>query len=121
MRTSIIFLITLLAFPSLSFAGGMEDDPVLAKLIVGQFEIRSADGSKPLVWDAEGWIGKDLNKFWFKTEGQFVDDKFEKVELQGLYSRAIAPYWGLQVGARRDFYQKPGHHAETGSYWASRG
>ena len=108
MKNYIILVLALLTMPVLSFAGGMEDDPLLATLIIDKLEIHSANGSNPLVWDAEGWIGKDLNKFWFKTEGEFTNDKFEKVELQGLYSRAIAPYWDLQVGARRDTYQKPG-------------
>lgn len=54
------------------------------------------------VWEAQGWIGRDLNKVWFKTEGQRDRAETESAELQALYSRAIAPFWDLQVGLRHD-------------------
>ncbi len=81
----------------------MEDDPVLTKLMLEQLEIHDADGRNPLTWEAEAWIGKDLNKLWFKTEGERLDGKTEEAELQALYSHAIAPYWDFQVGLRKDF------------------
>lgn len=98
----------LLIIPIVSFAGDMEDDPILASLIVDKLEMRTADGSNPVEWDAEGWIGKDLDKLWFKTEGEYRKEKIEKAEFQALYSRAIDPNWDLQVGARKDTYQEPG-------------
>ncbi|MBC15419.1 MAG: copper resistance protein CopB [Desulfovibrio sp.] len=101
-------LLAMLCFASAAYAGDMEDDPVLATLIVDKLEMRSADGANPVIWDAEGWIGKDLDKFWFKTEGEYRNEKIEKAEFQGLYSRAISSYWDFQVGARRDTYQSPG-------------
>lgn len=104
----LILLILFLSLPALSFAGEMEDDPLLAKLLVDKLELRSADGSNPVVWEADFWVGKDLNKLWFKTEGEFRDEKFESIEVQALYDRAIAPNWDLQAGVRRDMYQEPG-------------
>jgi copper resistance protein B len=81
----------------------MEDDPVLTKFMLEQLEIHDADGKNPLTWEAEAWIGKDINKLWFKTEGERVDGETEELEVQALYSRAIAPYWDFQVGLRKDF------------------
>ncbi|HHL18932.1 MAG TPA: copper resistance protein B [Thiothrix sp.] len=81
----------------------MEDDPVLTKFMLNQLEIHDADGSNPVTWEAEAWIGKDLNKFWLKTEGERVDGENEELEVQALYSRAIAPYWDIQAGLRKDF------------------
>ena len=49
-----------------------------------------------------------LFRSWFKTEGEYRDQKIEKAEFQALYSRAIDPNWDLQVGARKDTYQEPG-------------
>jgi len=83
--------------------GKMEDDPVLTKFMLDQLEVHDADGSNPVTWEAEAWIGKDLNKLWLKTEGERVDGENEELEVQALYSRAIAPYWDLQVGVRKDF------------------
>ncbi len=81
----------------------MEDDPVLTKFMLEQLEVQNVSGSNPITWEAEAWIGKDLNKLWFKTEGERVDSAFEEAELQMLYSRAIAPFWDLQAGFRKDF------------------
>lgn len=108
MRRYIILILALLTMPVLSFAGDMEDDPLLFKLMVDKLEMRTADGSNPIEWDADGWFGKDLDKFWFKTEGEYRDEKIEKAEFQALYSRAIDPNWDLQIGARKDTYQEPG-------------
>ena len=86
----------------------MEDDPLLTKVMIGQLEIREASGDNPLVWDdVQAWVGKDLNKLWFKSEGEYVDDRLEELEIQLLYSRAIAPYWDIQVGWRGDIRPEP--------------
>ena len=86
----------------------MEDDPVLTKVMIGQLEMRAASGDNPLVWDdVQAWAGKDLNKLWLKTEGEYIDNRIEELEIQLLYSRAVAPYWDLQVGWRGDLRPEP--------------
>jgi copper resistance protein B len=82
----------------------MEDDPVLGTLFVQQLEQRQGGGDTPMVWSAQGWIGKDLNKFWFKTEGDYSNGAVEESEYQFLYSRAIAPYWDIQMGVRSNVF-----------------
>ncbi len=104
---NIVALLFFLIIPSLAFAGEMNDDPLLTMLIVDQLEIRNNDGSDPLVWDAEGWIGKDVDKLWIKTEGEYVNSRVEEVELQALYSRAVAPFWDIQLGWRRNIRPTP--------------
>jgi copper resistance protein B len=84
-----------------------EDDPLLFKLMIDKLEWRAADGSNPWVWDADAWIGKDLNKIWFKTEGEYADGTTEGAYGEVLYSRGIAPYWDLQAGWRHDFRPEP--------------
>lgn len=79
-----------------------KDDPVLTKFMLDKFEVRNADGSNPLVWEGEAWIGQDLNKLWLKSEGERVDGKIEESETELLYSRAIAPFWDVQAGIRHD-------------------
>jgi copper resistance protein B len=107
MKRYIIFCLSILLFPGALYAGGMDDDPLLTMLVVEQLEIRETDGDNPLVWDAEGWLGKDLHKLWIKTDGEYVDERVEEMELQLLYSRAVAPYWDLQLGWRRDIRPTP--------------
>lgn len=88
-------------------AGKMEDDPLLVMVKIDQFESRQTDGEDPRVWNAEGWIGRDLQKFWFKTEGERVGGETEEAEVQLLYGRAVAPFWDFQAGWRRDLRPKP--------------
>jgi len=100
MKNLIVVSALILGFASPSFAA-MEDDPVLTKLMINEFEVSDEVGD-PLILDAQMWIGKDLNKFWIKTEVEQVDGETEETEVQLLYSRAIAPYWDLQMGVRHD-------------------
>jgi len=81
------------------------DDPLVTKVMFDQLEFHHNDGENPLVGEAQAWIGKDVNKFWLKTDFEQRDGKTEEAELQALYSRAIAPYWDLQMGIRQ--YIKP--------------
>ncbi len=107
MKKLISLLVLILTVPALSFAGEMNDDPVLTMLTIDQLEIRTSNGNNPLVWEVDGWIGKDLHKLWIKTDGEYVDSDTEEIELQALYSRAIAPFWDLQIGWRRDIRPTP--------------
>jgi len=107
MKKSTFFVVATLLFATTAHGGGMNDDPFLTMLTVDQFEIRAGDGETPLVWDAEGWLGKDINKLWIKTDGEYVDGRVEETEIQALYSRAIAPFWDLQAGWRRDIRPTP--------------
>lgn len=86
-------------------AGGMEDDPIVTKVMIDQFEKRITDGDDPVVLEGTLWIGKDLNKFVIKAEVEQVKGETEELELQALYSRAVAPFWDFQIGVRQD--QKP--------------
>lgn len=94
------------AIPALSFAAG-DDDPLLSMLLVDQLEIRSSEGEKTQALEAEAWVGRDLNKIWLKAEAEQTEGHTEEVELQLLYSRAIAAYWDVQVGVRQDFKPEP--------------
>ena len=83
------------------------DDPLLLTVILDQVEMRDATGDDTFSWDVEGWLGKDLNKFWFKTEGERTAGNTEDAELQFLYSKAIDRYWDFQLGVRYDFVPSP--------------
>lgn len=107
MRNYVSALLMTLLLSGTAHGGGMIDDPLLAMVLVDQFELRASDGDTPLVWDGEGWVGYDLNKLWIKTDGEYLDGQFEEAELQALYSRAIATYWDVQIGWRGDLEPTP--------------
>ena len=86
---------------------GANDDPFLTYGKIDQLEVRSTEGPDPLVLEGQFWAGYDLNKLWVKAEAELVDNDYEELELQALYSRAISPYWNVQIGARKDFEPEP--------------
>jgi len=85
----------------------MDDDPLLLTVILDQIETRDVGGDNALSWDGQGWLGKDLHKIWFKTDGERTAGSTNEAELQFLYSKAIARYWDFQLGVRHDFKPSP--------------
>ena len=84
-------------------------EQIHSMVFLERFEYQSNDGNPLTVWEGQAWIGHDLNKFWFKTEGEYEADenRFSEVELQALYSHAISPFWDLQAGVRHDIKPNP--------------
>ena len=89
-------------------AGGQINSLLMAE----RLEYQSADGNPNLLWDAQGWLGGDLQKFWFKTEGAYNahSSNVPDAEIQGLYSRAISAFFDAQVGYRADLAPNPERH-----------
>lgn len=79
----------------------------ISKVMLNLGEVRVRDGESGYRWDGEAWIGGDLNRFVLKTEGEGADGDLDAAEAQALYSRAIGPYFDLQVGLRQDFEPTP--------------
>ena len=102
---TILMLGTLLS--SGAAVAGMADDPFLFMLKMDKLELRNTDEGTALVWDAQAWAGKDLNKLWLKSEGEKINAATEEGNIEVLYSRAIAPFWDVQAGWRRDFRPTP--------------
>ncbi len=73
-------------------------------VIVDRIEAGFGSGEETYLWDAQGWSGGDINRFWWKSEGEGdFGGGLEGAELQALYSRAISPFWDVQAGVRQDF------------------
>lgn len=100
-------------FPSSVMAAAREQvrddhgDFRTAQFLTDQLESHIREGKDAWLWDAQGWYGGDINKLWFKTEGEGNFDDLEQAEVQALWSRAIAPWWDFQAGVRHDFQPDP--------------
>lgn len=93
---------TLLALTlALPACAGMEDDPLLSKVTFDQFEYQASD-EKALSWDTSVWVGYDLNKLYFYTEGEKPQKGSAESENQLVLSHAIAPFWDIQYGIGYD-------------------
>jgi len=101
-NTAVSLSLLLGASIALPAFAGMPDDPVVTKLMLDQFEVGGGNGENPIAWEGGFWIGKDLNKLWFKTEGERVSGETEETESQLLLSHAVSAFWDLQVGWRHD-------------------
>ncbi len=80
------------------------DDAMIGSFFqVDRSELVMGQGTTGYLWDAQGWIGADYNKFWFKFEGEGdFDSRLEGAELQGLYSHMVSPFFDIQAGIRQD-------------------
>jgi copper resistance protein B len=89
--------------PPSDFPLALHDDPVRSFALVEQFEQRFIEeGRDVLGLEAQGWVGKDYNKFWWKLESEAGFDGTDEgeVEIDLLYSRLVAPFWSLQAGVQ---------------------
>jgi copper resistance protein B len=87
----------------------IKDSKPYAFSLIDRLEHGDADEENTYLWDAQGWIGGDIHKFWWKTEGEgpTYGGGPEKTELQALYNRTISPFWGVQAGLRYDINPDP--------------
>ena len=90
--------------PPKDFPDPVPDDRLWVFTRVEQLEYRFADDETAdhLGWEAQGWMGYDIHKFWWKNEGEAVfegDDEGE-TETDLLYSRLVTPFWNAQIGVQ---------------------
>ena len=84
--------------------GGMET----RKFLLDRLEAHIRGGRDGYGWDGQFWYGGDLQKFWLKTEGEGeFGGALEEAEVQALWSRAIDPWFDVQLGLRQDFRSGP--------------
>ena len=83
-----------------SFAGG-GGDILRATVMVDNLEYQFND-EKVVSWDSYAYIGYDLNKVYIYSEGEKADGVSAESENQLVYSRAISPYWDIQLGVGYD-------------------
>lgn len=94
--------------PSKEWPSPVMDTQPFAYLLFDRFEYRAQAGKNLAMWDVQGWVGGDYNKFWLKTEGEReMGGTIERAELQALYARRVSPYWYLQAGVREDAKPTP--------------
>ncbi|WP_294319312.1 copper resistance protein B [uncultured Sphingomonas sp.] len=84
--------------------GGM----TFRQLLLDLAEIQLRKGRDGYRWEGQAWIGGDIHRLWLKSEGEGdIGGALGTAEVQALYSRALDPYWNLQVGIRHDIRPDP--------------
>jgi copper resistance protein B len=78
-----------------------------SKLIIDLAEYQFRAGEDGYRWEGEAWIG-DLNRFVIKSTGEGTSGgDIDQAEVQALYSKALNPWWNLQLGVRQDIRPRP--------------
>jgi copper resistance protein B len=86
------------------------DNNIFYHLLFDQLEARTNGTDSEFRWDGEGWIGTDMNKFWFKSEGFVEHGRMTDRDQEALYDRPLPllRYFDLQAGVRYDLDSDPG-------------
>lgn len=93
------------AFPDVA-GHTVHDSAIHSYWLLNRLEAWDADGGAGMAWEAQSWVGTDLNRLWLSSEGERLGGHTEAADLQILYGRSVARWWDLVVGLRHDF--KPG-------------
>jgi copper resistance protein B len=59
-------------------------------------------------WDTKGWIGGDVHRLWFRTEGENEGGPLDEAQAHVLYGRSFSRWWDFVAGVRQDFRPGPG-------------
>ncbi len=100
MKTLFIKTLLILSF-SLPAVAEMVDNPLLYTVNVNTLELLN-NSDKSIAWDSYAWVGYDLNKVYIYSEGEKPKNGLSESENQLVYSRAITPYWDIQLGVGYD-------------------
>ena len=93
------------AFPDVE-GHTVHDDDVNFLALADQLEWQGGDGDSGFVWSGRGWVGKDRDRVWLRTEGESEGGRVESADVHLLYGRAISPWWDVVAGVRQDI--RPG-------------
>jgi len=94
-------------------AAMMAPPPRYQQFRIDLAEIQFRNGQDGYRWEGEAWTG-DLNRLMLRSKGEGSHGRrLESGEVQGLYSRALDPWWNLQAGVRQDIGPHPSRSYAT--------
>ena len=77
------------AFPDVE-GHTVHDEAVHYFVLLDQLEWQFADGGGGLNLDSRGWVGRDVDRLWFRAEGDADDGEVTAAEAQLLYGRRFS-------------------------------
>jgi len=91
-------------------AGGV-DDPLRTMFLADKFEILN-NNEKMRAWEGSFYIGYDIDKLYLYSAGEATTDGVASSQNELVYSRAISPFWDVQIGLAHD------KNADVSKTWA---
>ena len=83
------------------------DNAVHFFVLFDQLEWQGGQSGNGVSWDSRGWIGRDLNRLWFRAKGEADAGRPRDAEVHLFYGRAFARWWDVVVGLRQDLRPGP--------------
>ncbi|RPI55882.1 MAG: copper resistance protein B [Acidobacteria bacterium] len=102
------------AFPDVE-GHAVHDRAVHYFVLLDQLEWQSAGNGGGINLDSKGWVGRDLDRFWFRAEVDSEEGRVGDAQAHLLYGRKFSRWWDVVGGIRQDFRPGP---AQT---WAAIG
>lgn len=91
------------AFPELHHEN-MSHGPTINSLVrLNRLEGWDTDDGSGQAWEADAWIGGDVQRVWLRSGGEREGGRTASADLEVLYGRGISPWWDVVAGARHDF------------------
>lgn len=93
------------AFPDLSLSpmkAHMDDDAIQYFALADRFEWQDGSKENQFLWDATGWVGRDFNRLWLRTEGERASGRTEQARIEALWGKPVSRWWNLLAGIRTD-------------------
>jgi len=94
------------AFPDVT-GHAVHDNAINYFVLFDQLEWQTGSGQDRLAWEAKGWVGRDLDRLWLRTEGERRGGRVGDAQAHVLYGRAIARWWDVVAGVRQDMRPGP--------------
>lgn len=86
----------------------MMDNASTWQVLFDKFGVtRNRDGENALDWDGRFWVGSATDRLLIKSEGERANGGGSDGKVEAFWSHAVAPFWDLQLGARRDIGTGP--------------
>src|SRR6056297_799707 len=69
----------------------VHDNKLYAFASADRLEYRWFDGGEAFLWDVQAWAGRDYNKLYFESEGEWSEkeSKVEAAQIELLYGHAV--------------------------------
>lgn len=81
---------------------GLADETSFAGLWVDRLETRQGEAEDFQEFDGNVWLGNSYYRFMLRAELEGRDQTLEESKTELLYTRAISPFWDIEVGGRYD-------------------
>ena len=94
------------AFPDVE-GHTLSDNAVYSFVLFDHLEWQGVETAGGLSWDTKGWVGRDRDRLWFRTEYLTEHGRLGDAEAHLFYGRAFARSWDVVVGLRQDFRPGP--------------